>query len=553
MKKTHGSLFSGFDAPSVAASWMGWENAFHCEITPFCNEILKYWFPDSEHYEDITKTDFRQWRGRIDILTGGFPCQPFSLAGQRKGADDNRYLWPHMLRAIQEIRPAWVIGENVAGILTMVQPGEETEVGSQTSLFGEDNRKRILLRQEYVVETICKDLEREGYSVQPMLIPACAVGAPHRRDRVWFIAHRTNTGAEDVRREWENTILSDGIAPNAQRPGGRQVHQEIQPQKSDGDSTDRNGYEWDATNSNSEKLQERLKTGRRSNKKKDGTRLDNGIERFGGLRHAPYSYNKRLQRCINFRSTGEEKKESGYEQFSGSLFPDWKNFPTQSPVCRGNDGLPVHDNCISLFEERNKMDRDYIIYNSLKSKKLYVNYDTGEIYSTSIRGYEGEHIKLKGSVCSGYIVHTISFNGIKKQCRAHQIVWISANGLYDKEKYQIDHINRNRQDNRLSNLRLVTCKENIANQERHGTNILSIEDRLKVCELFYIGHMKMREIAEDFGVSKSTIFNIIHKIDVDNLTIPFTKWRQESIKGYGNAIVPQVILEIFKAIEELDN
>lgn len=189
MKKTHGSLFSGFDAPSVAASWMGWENAFHCEINPFCNEILKYWFPDSEHYEDITKTDFRQWRGRIDILTGGFPCQPFSLAGQRKGADDNRYLWPHMLRAIQEIRPAWVIGENVAGILTMVQPGEETEVGSQTSLFGEDNRKRILLRQEYVVETICKDLEREGYSVQPLLIPACAVGAPHRRDRVWFVAH----------------------------------------------------------------------------------------------------------------------------------------------------------------------------------------------------------------------------------------------------------------------------------------------------------------------------------------------------------------------------
>lgn len=382
MKLVHGSLFSGFDAPSVAASWMGWENAFHCEINPFCNEILKYWFPDSEHYEDITKTDFSQWKGRIDVLTGGFPCQPFSLAGQRKGADDNRYLWPHMLRAIREIRPAWVIGENVAGILTMVQSGKETEVGSQTSLFGEDNRKRVLLRQEYVVETICKDLEREGYSVQPMLIPACAVGAPHRRDRVWFVAHRTNTRVEDVRREWENTILSDGIAPNAQCPRGRQVHQEIQPEKPDGDSTDRNGYEWDATNSNSEKLQEWLKTGRRSNEAENRARMDNGIERFGSLRYAPYSYNKRLQGCINFGSVGKEKKKSSHEQFSGSLFPDWQNSPTQSPVCRGNDGLP---------------------------------------------------------------------------------------------------------------------------------------------------------------------FN------VDNLTIPFTKWRQESVKGYGNAIVPQVILEIFKAIEELDN
>ena len=208
MNKTHGSLFSGFDAPSVAASWMGWKNAFHCEINPFCNEILKYWFPDSEHYENITKTDFSQWKGRIDVLTGGFPCQPFSLAGQRKGADDNRYLWPEMLRAIREIRPAWVIGENVAGILTMVQPGKETEVGSQTSLFGKDNRKRILLRQEYVVETICKDLEREGYSVQPLLIPACAVGAPHRRDRVWFVAHRADSGVEGMQRKWEDNILS---------------------------------------------------------------------------------------------------------------------------------------------------------------------------------------------------------------------------------------------------------------------------------------------------------------------------------------------------------
>lgn len=248
MNKTHGSLFSGFDAPSVAASWMGWKNAFHCEINSFCNEILKYWFPDSEHYEDITKTDFSQWKGRIDVLTGGFPCQPFSLAGQRKGADDNRYLWPEMLRAIREIRPTWVIGENVAGILTMVQSGEETEMGSQTALFGEDNRKRVLLRQEYVVETICKDLEREGYSVQPLLIPACAVGAPHRRDRVWFVARLiTDTACrgsggtpyescrENERQdgyETQQPIFRGYVrtASDSQCPRGRQVHQEIQPE-----------------------------------------------------------------------------------------------------------------------------------------------------------------------------------------------------------------------------------------------------------------------------------------------------------------------------------
>lgn len=167
---------------------MGWQNAFHCEIDDFCNTILNYWFKDAKSYTDVTTTDFREWRGKINVLTGGFPCQPFSVAGQRKGADDNRYLWPHMLRAIHEIRPDWVIGENVAGILTMVQPGQETEVGSQSTLFGE-SEPVFKRRQQYVVETICRDLEREGYSVQPVLIPACSVGAPHRRDIVWFIAH----------------------------------------------------------------------------------------------------------------------------------------------------------------------------------------------------------------------------------------------------------------------------------------------------------------------------------------------------------------------------
>ena len=416
MKLVHGSLFSGFDAPSVAASWMGWKNAFHCEINPFCNDILKYWFPNSEHYEDITKTDFSQWKGRIDVLAGGFPCQPFSLAGQRKGADDNRYLWPHMLRAIREIRPAWVIGENVAGILTMVQPGKETEVGSQTSLFGKDNRKRILLRQEYVVETICKDLEREGYSVQPLLIPACAVGAPHRRDRVWFVARlitdtacrgsggtphesccenerqngyktqqpfvrgcvrasshsdgeRCNNRSDnwkerpicyDQKRYSEEnqserterkrrTCENGSVASDSQCSGSGQIQQKIQSKQSDGNSFDRNGSEWDVTYSDTPRLSAlRLP----SNTETEGWKDENG---------------QPLQSSSNAR---------------GTLLTDWwQNFPTQSPVCRGNDGLPF---------------------------------------------------------------------------------------------------------------------------------------------------------------------------DVDNLTIPFTKWRQESVKGYGNAIVPQVILEIFKAIEEIE-
>lgn len=115
---THGSLFSGIGGPEIAAEIMGWKNVFHCEINPFGRKILDYWFPNSKSYEDITKTDFTEWREKINVLTGGFPCQPFSCAGQRKGAEDDRYLWPEMLRAIREIQPDWIVGENVAGILT---------------------------------------------------------------------------------------------------------------------------------------------------------------------------------------------------------------------------------------------------------------------------------------------------------------------------------------------------------------------------------------------------------------------------------------------------
>lgn len=183
----HASLFSGIGGAEVAASMMGWQNLFHCEIQEFPRKVLDYWFPNSESYEDITKTDFTKWHGKVDVLTGGFPCQPFSLAGRRKGADDNRYLWPQMLRAIRQIHPTWVVGENVNGIKTMVESCQVTQMGRTDYLFEENH----LYREEsrFTLDKICADLEAEGYSVQPIVIPACSVGAPHRRDRVWIVAH----------------------------------------------------------------------------------------------------------------------------------------------------------------------------------------------------------------------------------------------------------------------------------------------------------------------------------------------------------------------------
>jgi DNA (cytosine-5)-methyltransferase 1 len=166
----HGSLFSGIGGFDLASEWMGWENVFHCEWNEFGQKVLKYYWPKSITYNDITKTDFSIHRGTIDILTGGFPCQPYSSAGKRLGKEDSRHLWPEMLRTIREIQPTWVVGENVRG-LTNWNGG-------------------------LVFDEVQADLEAEGYEVTPFLLPACAVGAVHRRDRIWFVAYSSSNGRQ---------------------------------------------------------------------------------------------------------------------------------------------------------------------------------------------------------------------------------------------------------------------------------------------------------------------------------------------------------------------
>lgn len=159
----HGSLFSGIGGFDLAAEWMGWENMFHCECNEFGQRVLKYYWPNAESFNDITKTNFTKYANKIDILTGGFPCQPYSQAGKRLGKEDNRHLWPEMLRAIQEISPSYVVGENVLGIVNW--------------------------NGGLVFNEVQADLEAQGYEVQPVVLPACAVGALHRRDRIWFVAY----------------------------------------------------------------------------------------------------------------------------------------------------------------------------------------------------------------------------------------------------------------------------------------------------------------------------------------------------------------------------
>ena len=273
-------------------------------------------------------------------------CQPFSTAGKRKGAEDDRYLWPEMLRAIREIQPSWVVGENVAGILTMVQPGSESEMGSENTLFGEDNDiwER---RQQYVVETVCQDLEREGYSVQPFVIPACAVGAPHRRDRVWFVARRvaadtrghggqaeakrgyrtpekaheqlepvfdreiaadlSDTGIEAMQQEWQDGVHAIGAPSYAECGGGGKIRKDLQPGQPDGQGIDGIGPKRDAANSDGEILSTELFPGCDD---KEGRQAEDG--------HA------------------EQSSDHDGEPLPADR---WRDFPTEPPVRSRDDGL----------------------------------------------------------------------------------------------------------------------------------------------------------------------------------------------------------------------
>lgn len=272
----HGSLFSGIGGFDLAAEWMGWENVFHCEINPFGQKVLKYYWPKAISYDDITKTDFSIHRGNIDILTGGFPCQPYSQAGKRLGTEDDRHLWPEMLRAVREIQPRWIVGENVYGLVNW--------------------------SGGLVFEEVQADLENEGYEVQPYILPACGKNAPHRRDRIWFVAHSNKCNDGRTSRQDEGKSREERLSER---------HEIRKPFKSV--EVLRN-----TTNAISK-------------------RLEGGIGPQESIR--PKQGNKEkiiTNACSSRRIQDNEQQQS--EEFKHAI-PGWKRFPTQSPLCFGDDGL----------------------------------------------------------------------------------------------------------------------------------------------------------------------------------------------------------------------
>jgi DNA (cytosine-5)-methyltransferase 1 len=322
----HLGLFEGIGGFSLAARWAGWQTVAWCEWDDFGQKILSYHFPNAEKHGDITKSDFTKYRGKVDIITGGFPCQPYSVAGKRLGTDDERHLWPEMLRAIREVQPRWVVGENVSGIVNW--------------------------NGGVVFEQVHIDLENEGYEVQAFVLPACAVNAPHRRDRVWFVAYKNTVrnGRTSNKRKEESCIrgFRDVSAGNNERicanddEVGNAANPDSSTKGSSGKSTE--------ANTKRSRYAEQQKKRREKAKQRVG--------RGYVLQNAANPDNQGLQRSENvggFNPIWTREKQQPTRLFQS----DWENFPNQSPICGRNDGLPTKLDGITLPKWRTETVKAY--------------------------------------------------------------------------------------------------------------------------------------------------------------------------------------------------
>lgn len=296
----HGSLFSGIGGFDLAAQWMGWSNVFYVERDPFCQRVLRHHFPQSELYEDIKEFDGTAYAGRVDIISGGFPCQPFSAAGNRRGTSDDRYLWPEMFRVITEVRPKWVVAENVRGLLSW--------------------------NDGLVLDTVCADLEGEGYEVFPVVLPAASVNAPHRRDRIWIVAYRHN-----------------GL--------GKQSHEEVQPRGNaahDGRA--------DATNTRGMGRQRRRSEEAEG---REGQRLgvQPDLEGQGSGRNVADAVSD--QRPKRGCDSNRSKEAEGHAGICNARPRTWQDFPSVSPLCGGDDGLPTRLDGITFPKWRRESIKAY--------------------------------------------------------------------------------------------------------------------------------------------------------------------------------------------------
>tara|TARA_R100001440_G_scaffold70874_1_gene93588 strand:+ start:1396 stop:2376 length:981 start_codon:yes stop_codon:yes gene_type:complete len=215
-------LFSGIGGFSLGLEATGgFETKAFCELDKYCKGVLKKHWPDTRQYDDIKELTYDKLRSdgidTIDIITGGYPCQPFSVAGKQKGTEDKRHLWPEYFRLVKECRPTWVIGENVSG--------------------------HIKLGLDQVIE----DLESEGYATRTFSISASSIGANHQRERIWIIANSNNNGShtkkryeteQSSNRQKDRIPIGNGNSTNSNSNGLLKDDSNIRPQSTESIRTD---------------------------------------------------------------------------------------------------------------------------------------------------------------------------------------------------------------------------------------------------------------------------------------------------------------------------
>lgn len=421
--KTHAGLCAGYGGFEFAAAAMGWETKFWVEPDAFCQQILKYYYPQADGYDYIQNHNYEKYKGTIDVLTAGFPCQPASTAGKRKGAEDNRFIWPAVMQAIIECGPGIAVLENVAGLLSILEPEGLSKVENKAyELFGKGNKTKKVIKsvesvERRIIGRIITDLEAAGYTLPKLqdgtpiilCIPACSVNAPHRRDRIWLVAYRkgyrscgeSRTGDGQTQSKERQTIQQHitgfggfRLTTNTTSQGrkGRQRYSGSTDATQTGKELDcqpqRLGKKRPAANTHSNGHQPG-RPGKNRQAQGEGAGQQNKWERlwchFGRTgQQGPVTYtavsgrfqtdragitgqpdqtgtdndgqaitgnsNKKRRKGSKVQGEGERQQTAGSTNIAGSYITDWANWPTEPPVCTGDDGIPEHLYAATIFK-----------------------------------------------------------------------------------------------------------------------------------------------------------------------------------------------------------
>lgn len=474
-------LFSGIGGFSLAAHWMGWQTVAFVEKEPFCHKVLNKNFKGVPIYDDIFTFDGRQFTGTVDIICGGFPCQPFSAAGKREGRNDERHLFPEMLRVIREVRPRWVVAENVRGLLS-IENGR---------LFAE----------------IVALLESEGFEVVTFCIPASALGAPHRRDRLWIVGRSNVDDSKSGRRHICERI-----------DVGQTERKEHPPCNADCNSN--------ASDTESAGLERRTRYGR-------GT-MGAGVGQENRINDASDTAHGRHDGRFKSETGCRGQVANGYAGSSGNLWStNWLDVALRTCVRDVDDGLPGR--LLGFLNEHYEQtniegdnsspvaETDFINWRNLCRLREYAQTATPSfrLYIYGLCNRMPEMSSEEGSS------RWVSSEETAETMR----------GLWKRFSTESFTESQDVREQLLKYLRQI---------ERNETLVFTLNDQ-QVPQLW--GRVSkiegssdsLREIVRQHrGVAETQNFELM----------THSQWRTGALKALGNSIVPQVAYEIFKAIEE---